>query len=71
MFYCTIVFVSGILMPQKSFHFHPTMSLLAMNLMFIFQRHCIKLWEDYFLIRHFIIVLYFPLPRVVTEQIEL
>jgi len=49
MFYCTIVFVSKILMPQKSFHFHLTMSLLAMDLMFIYQRHCIRLWEDYFL----------------------
>jgi len=53
MFCCTVVFVSRILTPQKSFHFHFTMSLLAMNLTFIYQRHCIKLWEDYFLIRHF------------------
>jgi len=53
MFYCTIVFVSRILTPQKSFQFHFTVSLLAMNLMFIYQRQCIKLWEDYFLIRHF------------------
>jgi hypothetical protein len=37
MFYCTIFFVSRILTPQKSFHFHFTMSLLAMNLMFIYQ----------------------------------
>jgi hypothetical protein len=54
MFYCTIVFVSKILTPQKSFHFHFTMSLLAMNLMSIYQRHLIKLWEDYFLIQHFV-----------------
>jgi len=53
MFYCTVVFVSRILTPQKSFHFHFTMSLLAMNLTFIYQRQCIKVWEDYFLVPHF------------------
>jgi len=46
MFYCTIVFVSRILKPQKSFRFHFTMSLLAMDLMFINKGHCTKLWED-------------------------
>jgi hypothetical protein len=53
MFYCTVVFVSRILMLQKSFYFHFTMSLVGMTLMSIYHRHCIKLWKYYLLIRNF------------------